>query len=513
MPKSPAALRILQSVSTVLGADDSLESINTQLVMDRGIVSCKANNSLYMLHRESTDSPSGTAIVAPAQGGPGRWFIYSPGGATGSTGVTGATGSTGATGATTAGPTGVTGATGPTGSTGSTGATSGIVGATGPTGATGSTGGTGAGATGVTGQTGVTGATGATGSTGGTGSTGSTGSTGTGLPFLPIQNVRFLDSTFAGTPNGSIATPFTAMSSFYALLPNKTDGWEITLPGRNVTTGATIANLTTSPSVTFQGVSKEDTIVDVVAMAAQPGAPTFDFRNMTLTSLAMTSGDMIILGEDSVFTSITATGSLGGDARFINCSVGHAALDLMGVTMLGCSLTGNLDLFTGTFQDTSLANGITINSNSTLATLRFIGCRFGTGITITNTNNPTVELDPYSYASFIASGVTFAGQLSLAPYVPIVGHVTNATPGGVSGGSTNTVDFGNPVGTPLAERGSDVVASWKTPPGNVHFVIQDVSVDAGTGHIIAVIANVDTTTHTLPNPTSLSIVYQPRSTP
>ncbi len=77
-PQSPASLRILEFVDVVLGAGSSLQSLNTQLVMDRGIVACKANNSLYMLRREATDSPSGTDIVVPAAG-PGRWFIYPAG--------------------------------------------------------------------------------------------------------------------------------------------------------------------------------------------------------------------------------------------------------------------------------------------------------------------------------------------------------------------------------------------------------------------------------------------------
>lgn len=76
MPQSfPADLRILNYVATVFGADDSLESINTHKVMDRAIIAVKSNDSLYMLRKESTQSPSGNDVVEPAAG-PGRWFIY-----------------------------------------------------------------------------------------------------------------------------------------------------------------------------------------------------------------------------------------------------------------------------------------------------------------------------------------------------------------------------------------------------------------------------------------------------
>jgi len=47
----------------------------TTRVAECGIVAAKDNNSLYMLRRESTTTPSGTDIVAPSAG-PGRWFKY-----------------------------------------------------------------------------------------------------------------------------------------------------------------------------------------------------------------------------------------------------------------------------------------------------------------------------------------------------------------------------------------------------------------------------------------------------
>jgi len=83
---SPADLRILQSVSTVLGADDSLQSINTHKVSNCAIVACAETDSLYILRRESAATPSGEKIVAPSAG-PGRWFIFEPGVAAGSLAV------------------------------------------------------------------------------------------------------------------------------------------------------------------------------------------------------------------------------------------------------------------------------------------------------------------------------------------------------------------------------------------------------------------------------------------
>src|SRR4030095_5112033 len=76
MPQNfPPSLNILTYVATVLGADDSVQAINTDKLPSRAIVACKANNTLYMLRKESTTTPSGTDIILPANG-LGRWFVY-----------------------------------------------------------------------------------------------------------------------------------------------------------------------------------------------------------------------------------------------------------------------------------------------------------------------------------------------------------------------------------------------------------------------------------------------------
>jgi len=107
----PADLRILTPVATVFGAVGALEAINTTQLPDHAIVQVVSNNQQYQLRKTSAAAPVGDDIVAPAQGGLGRWFKYAGAagatGATGGTGATGATGGTGATGSSGAGPTAI----------------------------------------------------------------------------------------------------------------------------------------------------------------------------------------------------------------------------------------------------------------------------------------------------------------------------------------------------------------------------------------------------------------------
>lgn len=79
MKTFPADLTILTPRATLSGADDSIASINTTEYSDGAIVMLKSNYTLYQLRKGSTDAQSLPNIVAPAQGGPGRWHRLAPG--------------------------------------------------------------------------------------------------------------------------------------------------------------------------------------------------------------------------------------------------------------------------------------------------------------------------------------------------------------------------------------------------------------------------------------------------
>lgn len=81
MQPAPAALRIHQSVATLAGADDSLEAINTSQ-LTQGCVVYVQDVGFYRLDRLSVAVVASPNIIAPAQGGPGRWLFLGSGGAT-----------------------------------------------------------------------------------------------------------------------------------------------------------------------------------------------------------------------------------------------------------------------------------------------------------------------------------------------------------------------------------------------------------------------------------------------
>ncbi len=79
MQNFPATLRIAQSVSSLSGADDSLEAINTSEMSPGAIVLVRSFYRLYVLEKNSTAAASSPNVVAPAQGGPGRWVSLGAG--------------------------------------------------------------------------------------------------------------------------------------------------------------------------------------------------------------------------------------------------------------------------------------------------------------------------------------------------------------------------------------------------------------------------------------------------
>ncbi len=177
--RSAVAFRIMGARATLLGAEDSLEGINTFELDDGVLCYVTAQKTHYSLDKTSTASPSPPNTIKPVAG-PGLWSVATGGtpGAQGFQGFQGAQGFQGTQGAGFQGAQGATGSQGNQGSQGTQGAgfqgAQGFQGATGVQGSIGAQGGP-AGAQGATGA----GFQGAQGSQGGNGAQGLQGLQGT----------------------------------------------------------------------------------------------------------------------------------------------------------------------------------------------------------------------------------------------------------------------------------------------------------------------------------------------
>ncbi len=79
MKTFPAALRLNTPVATLAGADDALAAINTHDLPDGCLCLVRENNSLYEYRKSSASTTDSPNIIAPTQGGSGRWHLYSSG--------------------------------------------------------------------------------------------------------------------------------------------------------------------------------------------------------------------------------------------------------------------------------------------------------------------------------------------------------------------------------------------------------------------------------------------------
>ena len=78
----PPSLRIMNPVATLVGADNALAAINTSQLPDGSVCLVTATHKLYVLDKTSIQTQALPGIVAPAEGGPGRWLLL-PNGASG----------------------------------------------------------------------------------------------------------------------------------------------------------------------------------------------------------------------------------------------------------------------------------------------------------------------------------------------------------------------------------------------------------------------------------------------
>lgn len=328
-----------------------------------------------------------------------------------------------------------------------------------------------------------------------------------GAEFSPIQNIRFLDPAYVGdVSNGSIGNPFTLFPEFTDEIFTDVDGdWLLNLPNGTVT-GVSVPNFDDAPNVVFQGLGINASALASLTLTGQEEPANIEFRDLAIETVAFGASsdgtysfENVALSESSV-----VGGTLSVRITLINCVLsGNNFLDTFGTTlnMIGGSISGELRFAGGVLTNVQFADGSTIRPGGATS---LIGCKFGTGVTINNTFAPTVTFDPYSYATFLAGGGTFAGTKVFEPVIPVFAQVTNNDEDSIPGGGQSNIDFGTV--TPPAQPLSAVVGNFNSDPGNGNFKLQDVHVD-NSGHIIALIVNNFNDTLQLAELT-LNILYQ-----
>jgi hypothetical protein len=270
-----------------------------------------------------------------------------------------------------------------------------------------------------------------------------------GGDFAPTQNVRFYDASFSGTPNGSIAKPWTTFAAFNAevLAAGGGSNWQLSLPAAgNISVDENIPDV--GARIAYQGVSQLSTYLEDFHVVNQSGFPLYTFRDLSLQQLTLDGGNIQIEAYDSSVCFSTGGGTVQGSCKLYNCGVTNDC-DVGDQTLYanGSRFTDGLNVkfSTGRFEDCFFDDGTNIFPQAGITS--FIATKFGTGCTISNSQTPTIELDPYSAYWFATNAVTYGGTIVY-------------TPGG-SAVPIQNVLYLDPAATPASPNGS-IVSPFQT---------------------------------------------------
>lgn len=239
---------------------------------------------------------------------------------------------------------------------------------------------------------------------------------GSGNTIGPIQNTYYWEPGFLGTANGSIATPYPLLAPFMSVLStNPGKGWLLYIPARSdLVQDEPVPDLVEGALVVSGIFPDVSFISSAWVVEQQSGAgPYLAFRELWLSSLELNGPGSVQLNFSNCFVdAINVTGGQEGTATFRDTGAANIAFpptDNFDIKVYGGSLAGNCSWRGGEIFDATIGGGSTYVLG--LAVTRFVGCTFGTGITIDNTNTPTLEMDTFSHSTFISNGVVFGGTV------------------------------------------------------------------------------------------------------
>jgi hypothetical protein len=259
----------------------------------------------------------------------------------------------------------------------------------------------------------------------------------------PIQNTRYWDPTFAGTSTGSIAAPYATLTPFFAELPTVPEaGWELWLPpGLQLVPDGSVPDME-GGGLTLRGLSPSTTYFDSTwTIEAQTNEQQMYFHDVGLTGLAALGGTVHFELVNCFVDSFNVNALDGGSARLRSCQFTGCnwPIALFSLEVFGGAMGGDCSWADGRFWDVKLGGGATFTPG---VSATFYSCVFDGPVTIDNTNAPTVQMDVASYASWLASGSTFAGTIIVPGWpTPTLQGVTGIASVNVPANTTAFEDF------------------------------------------------------------------------
>ena len=337
--------------------------------------------------------------------------------------------------------------------------------------------------------------------------------------FAPIQNVRFYDAAFAGTPNGSIAQPYVLFQTFWdevdASPPDSS--WELMLPAGPITVDA--------PQMPDFGDNQNIALQGAMALMTQSGGTELDSLNtgfqtgsLSLQLHDLSIADLRLNGSESVrafncrLSSVSQGGTYSGTMSLYGCRIADfstsAVLNLYDCT-IGAGATVQLN--GGDWSDVVIEDSVSVTFESS-GTMTLKDVTFGASCFFGTSGGGTLNLDEYSWSQIISLPVTTNTNLSIRPLPTVMTAIFLSGPI-IGPGQSSDVDCG--LALIMAEwtsTGGLITADYGPTPPNFPDVIISYAYVANDSRVHIVLRNTSLTTTRNVGDLTVTITYTPRVT-
>lgn len=338
---------------------------------------------------------------------------------------------------------------------------------------------------------------------------------------------RWLDTTQADGGDGSIAAPYNTWAD--AMAPIAFSGgsqpWVINLAQLIDASGTPIPNVQADGHNTgrvklqgpiqqssYSGFENANIVVTGLVVDPQQGSDfALNVVDLTIIGITLpTLSGFVLTAENAVLSSIfEGDGNVFGSSYLIACSLTSISLPSWWLRMDGGNIDSTISI------DTGYLDGVEIFSSADIryaTSLNLTNCRFQAGAVIRCSANQQLNLDLTSWGSMVAAGVTFPDtfpQMTITPWVPVIGEVTVSGNTPCTSGVVTTVNAG--VITPqAAEASTNCIVNFANAQ-NSKLIVVGASINASR-ELLVLVSNVDVGDHDLVD-VVFTVSYLPRLSP
>lgn len=342
----------------------------------------------------------------------------------------------------------------------------------------------------------------------------------------PIFRQLWLDTTKPDGGDGSITAPENTWAN--VLTPLAVSGgtapWVINLAQGIDASGTPIPNIGAgghdTGRVKLQGPIQQSSrvgfensgvVVTGLDIGTQDGGDfALDVVDLTIIGITITPNTFILTAENAILSSMyEAAGTVFGFSNLIDCSLTSVDLSSWNLRMQGGTVDSSISIDNGFLDDVEFLSSADFRFATSL---NLTNCRFEAGAILRCSANQQLNLDLGSWGSMVAAGVTFPDtfpQMTITPWVPVIGEVTVEGNTPCTSGVITTVNAGV-IAPQEAEASTNCIVNFASAQ-NSNLIVVGASINASR-ELVVLVSNLDVGDHDLVD-VVFTVSYLPRLSP